>query len=675
MLLPMRTPTFCRLCERACGLLAEVEDGVLRGFVADPSDPVCGGAAPCAVARASVGALRDPRRPVLPQKRIGGVLRDVPWAQALTELGGALAALRRQHGADALALALGEGLVRAPLAMARALSVGVGAGTRHLFSEQLDLLGPRLRATEAMLGHPALLLSDLGRAHYVVLVGGEGPEAGWGPGQAGGRALEELRHSRKTKGTKVIVADPHRGPLAREADQHLALRPGGEPFFILGLLSAAVAGGFRDKQYVRDYTQGWDALVQALAPWPVERCADLCGIPAASLSGIALKFHRAPMAVLHPGWSALTGPHADLGAWAWLCLHAITANALRPGGVYDHRGIIDLHIALSLLPQAEAPRVAGSPSPLVALQAPASALAAAMQGGGRAPRALISIEADPFGRAGPADRAALEGLELVVALARAPSATVDRADWVLPISHPWEREDVDLFSSAIAPLDLLRRAPALVAPAGEARAVEDVLRDLFAAMHPGPRGSSFGLPLTLAGRALAGADLAAWQSRIIALATDAGPEALATSPFRLDAGPSDRSLWRVTHPSGKIQLVPAAASAWLAAAAGVVVPQGRALLRLSARGGAGPDALHQDTSDSDEPMLHVHSVHGWADGQRVRVRTSDGAVWGRVVVDDELREDTIQINMIRWPVVRSLLPPAAAGGQALDGLAVTLSAG
>jgi anaerobic selenocysteine-containing dehydrogenase len=673
----MLTPTFCRLCERACGLLAEVEGGALRALTADPSDPVCGGAAPCAVAAASVGALRDPRRPVLPQKRVGGALVPVPWDQALRELGDALRALRAAHGPDAIGLVLGEGLVRAPLAFGRALAFGVGSGSRHIFSELMDLVGPRLRATEAMLGHPALLLSDLGRAHYVVLVGAEGPEAGWGPGQAGGKALDELRHSRKTKGTKVIVADAQKGPLCADADQHLPLRPGSEPFFILGLLSAAVAGGYRDKQFVRDYSEGWDALVEALAPWSVERCAELCGLAPAALAGVALKFHRSPMSVLHPGWSALTGPHADLGAWAWLCLHAITANALRPGGLYDHRGIIDLHVALSLLPQAEAPKVAGLDAPLLALQAPAAGLGAALRAGqGSRPRALICVEADPAGRLGPADQAALDGLELLVALARAPSATLDRADWVLPVAHPWEREDVDLIASAISPLDLLRRAPALVAPAGEARLTEDVLRDLFAALHPGVRGSSFGLPLTLTGRALAAADLSAWQGRLIALATDAGPEALAAAPHRLEAGASDRSLWRVSHPSGKIQLLPSFARAALAGAAGAAPPAPGPLLRLSVRAGSGPDALHQPDADADAPAprARLHPAQGWAEGQRLRLRTSAGVLVVRAALDPSLREDTVQLSIARWPAAAALLPPAAAGAQALDGLAVQISA-
>jgi anaerobic selenocysteine-containing dehydrogenase len=671
----MWTPTFCRLCERGCGLLAEVDGGALRALAADPADPVSGGAPPCAVAEASVGALRDPRRPVLPQKRVGGALVPVPWDVALRELGEALRALRTAHGADVIGLVLGEGLVRAPLAMGRALAFGVGSGSRHIFSELLDLVGPRLRATEAMLGHPALLLSDLGRAHYVVLVGAEGPEAGWGPGQAGGKALDELRHSRKTKGTKVIVADAHKAPLCADADQHLALRPGSEPFFILGLLSAAVAGGYRDKQFVRDYTEGWDALVEALAPWSVERCAELCGLAPAALAGVALKFHRSPMAVLHPGWSALTGPHADLGAWAWLCLHTITANALRPGGLYDHRGIIDLHVALGLLPQAEAPRVGGLDAPLLALQAPAAGLPAALRAGPAArPRALICVEADPAGRWGPADQAALDGLELVVALTRAPSATVERADWVLPVAHPWEREDVDLITSAIAPLDLLRRAPALVAPAGEARRTEDVLRDLFAAVHPGLRGSSFGLPLTLTGRALATADLAAWQDRLIALATDAGPEALATAPFRLEAGASDRSLWRVSHPAGKIQLVPSFARAALSAAAGAAPPAAGPLLRLSVRAGAGPDALHQPDPGAAAPRARLHPAHGWAEGQRLRLRTPSGALVVHAALDPNLREDTVQLSLARWPAAAALLPPASGGAQALDGLAVQLSA-
>lgn len=670
MFAAMHDTTTCRLCESACGLLAHVEDGVLRDLFPDPSDPVTGGAAPCAIAHRAPAALRAPSRPQRPMRRVNGALQPVSWEEAIREIGSKLRSIRAEEGADGLGLWLGEGLPRAPLAMVRALAVGVGSGTRRIFSAPMELLGPRLRAAQAVLGHPAFLLSDLGRAHFVVLIGGAGPEAGWGPGQAGGRALEELRHSRKTKGTKVVVVDAEKTPLAAEMDQHVAVRPGSEPFFILGMLSAAVKGDWRDKQFVRDYTEGWDRLAAALEAWPVERCAERCGVAPAVISGLALKFGRAAMSVMHPGWSAFQGPHGELGAWAWLCLHAITANLLRPGGLYDHRGVLDLHLPMSLVPAAEAPRLRSTDRPLLALQAPAGALPAELRlsGAGRL-RALIAVEGDPVGHFGPSDQAAFDGLDLLISLSRSPSPTDDRADWVLPVLHPWERADIELFSAALLPRDLLRSAPALSRPPGEQRAVEDVLHDIFAALHPGPRGSSFGLPLTLAARALATADLAAWQRRALDLADEAAQAALGAEPFRFDRGASDRSLWRVSHPSGRLQLLPAEARAALLAAE-PPAPPAALTLRMSGRAAGGPDALHRAEGPA---VVRLHPKAGQAEGARVRVWTAEGGLEAAVKLDASLAEDVLDLSIFAHPAARALLPAASGEARCLDGAPVSVA--
>ena len=137
MFLSMLTPTFCRLCERACGLLAEVEGGALRALAADPSDPVCGGAAPCGVAAASVGARRDPRRPLPPQKRVGGALVPVPWREGLRVPGVALRPRGAANGGDALGPVGAMGRAVPTGRVSRSIAHMLAAGTPTI------LTGPR----------------------------------------------------------------------------------------------------------------------------------------------------------------------------------------------------------------------------------------------------------------------------------------------------------------------------------------------------------------------------------------------------------------------------------------------------------------------------------------------------------------------------------------------------
>lgn len=640
----MPVHTYCRLCEGACGLVAEGAPEHLTALNADPTDPVSEGFL-CEVPARSLAAMRSPERITRPMKRVDGRLVPSTWDEAIQDISGRLKAIRGQSGPQSVALSLGESVQRSSRVLARSLAFGVGMGTPNLFSALVQGLGPRLHLTELMLGHPAPLLSDLGRAHYVVLLGGDQRATDWGPGTLGMAHEKWMNFSRKTKGTKVVVADPRKTELAAAMDQHLAIRPGTEPFFLLGLVSATVRGEWRDRQYVDDFTRHYDKLGPALAEWPLDRCADLCGVPAAALSGVGLKFSRAAMAVLHPGPSSFLNANGGIGAWAWLALHTLTANTLRPGGLYEHKGFVDLHPILAGLPLEGAPRTRVHGYPLLAMQAPETALADEVLTPGEGQvRALLTVSSNPLGDLPGTGRVreALSSLDLLVCLARHEDETAALAHWVLPIPHPWEREDTHLFDSALLPVHGTARAPAVVAPPGEVRLEEDILRDLFQAVRPGMRGSSWGRHLVLMGNLLARADLRAWEDRLVRYVDEGAPEKLATEPHRVHLGDTDRSGWRVTRPDGRIDLLPDAVAEQLAR----LTPPERDpalpyVLRTSRRLDRAPDRWHR--SLAEEPVVSVHPDTGLRDGGQARVVTRYGEATFRVRLDASLRSDTVDV--------------------------------
>ena len=70
-------PTFCRVCEPACGLVARVEDGEIQSIRPDKEHPVSKGFA-CQKGIASLDIHRDPDRVDRPQRRReDGTFEDV----------------------------------------------------------------------------------------------------------------------------------------------------------------------------------------------------------------------------------------------------------------------------------------------------------------------------------------------------------------------------------------------------------------------------------------------------------------------------------------------------------------------------------------------------------------------------------------------------------------------
>ena len=646
----MSTPTFSRLSDGASGLLADVADGRLTGLRPDPQDPVSQGRM-ADVDRASVAALTDPRRITTPLKRDGDRLVPSTWDEALADIGERARAIRSRGGAGSLGLYLGQPVQRSSRDLLAGLSFGAALGTQHVFSELSLGLGPRMMMSELMIGHPVALVSDLGRAHQIVVFGGDQPDTDWGPGNYGLAHQAWIEHSRKTKGTKVVVAGPRKTPYAAAMNQYLAIRPGTEPFFLLGMLSAAVAGDWRDQQYVDDYTTGWSDLCEALAPWPVERCAEICGVEPAMLSGVALKFARSAMSVAHPDYSTFANAHAGLGAWAWLALHTITANTLRPGALYDHVAPVDVHMALAATPMAGAPRTRATDHALMALQVPADCLAdeVLVPGEGQV-RGLFCVQGDPAGRLAGRDRVreALGDLELLVCVASAPDETTAMADWVLPATHPWEQDELQLLDGSQLPRHLLRATPALVEPPGSCRRPAAALQALFAAIHPGLRGSVHGLHIAVAARSVMGADLASWEQRLVDFALDEGADALTEPPFRVDRGDADRSTWRIGHDDDRVHLMPEPVAELLSGLQAPVDEPGRPLwLRTSARVDDAPDALHRP-ADRD-PGLRIHpdaaEAAGVADGAAVVVETRFGRCVATAHFDDTLRPDSVDLPL------------------------------
>jgi anaerobic selenocysteine-containing dehydrogenase len=659
----MPETTVCRLCDAACGVLVHSESGRLSSITTDPADPVGGGEA-CPVLAYVPSVLAHPDRITTPLRRTDSGWESVPWEDALAAIGDQLRSIRGQSGPESLGLYLGGDRWSRSRETVRALALGVALGTPHLFSETADVVVPSLRAAEHMLGHPAPLLSDLSRAHYVVVFDGGQVDTGWGGLRRGRIYGEALAHSVRTKGTKVVVVGPRRTPLADTAHQYVAIRPGTESFFLLGMLSAAVKGLWRDDQDVRDYTEGWPQLQEILSGWSVERCAAICGVDAAQISGVALKFGRAAMAVAHLDARVYSSPYASVGAWAGLALHTITANTLRPGGLYDHLAPFDLHHPLAFLPSEKSPRT-HSGHPLVALQAPAATLTDHLDG---TLKALVVVEGDPAGTAADprAVQAGLGSLDLLVVCAGFHSATTASADWVLPTTHPFEEQELEVLGSFSLPEPAVRQVrPAVQAPEG-CWPAEHILRQLGQAVHPGLRGSVYGLHLALAGRHLAGAPLDDWESRLLEWAADIDPEALDAPPHRIDRGMADRSLQRVGRDGGKILLAPDAVRLLLDA---VVPPGGDGLrLRTSVPRSNAPDARHGRASDA---VAYVHPDVGLATGAAVRITTEAGFLDVTVRHDPRLRPDVVDLPA-GVPGVGALIPRTPrdpwTGMPARDGL-------
>jgi len=91
----------------------------------------------------------------------------------------------------------------------------------------------------------------------------------------------------KRRGARLVAIDPYRSLSAEKCHEHIALRPGTDGAFALGMIHVLIAENMIDRDYVAQHTVGFDALAERARAWPPARAASVCGVPVAQLIDLA----------------------------------------------------------------------------------------------------------------------------------------------------------------------------------------------------------------------------------------------------------------------------------------------------------------------------------------------------------------------------------------------------
>lgn len=80
------------------------------------------------------------------------------------------------------------------------------------------------------------------------------------------------------KGTRLIVVDPRDIGLASKADVHLKLRPGTNVAFANGMMNVMIEEGLVDKNYVNEFTEGFEEIKELVKEYTPEKVGEICHI-------------------------------------------------------------------------------------------------------------------------------------------------------------------------------------------------------------------------------------------------------------------------------------------------------------------------------------------------------------------------------------------------------------
>jgi anaerobic selenocysteine-containing dehydrogenase len=121
------------------------------------------------------------------------------------------------------------------------------------------------------------------------------------PGVSGIHLMPYLKDAR-TRGASIVVIDPRTTTLARQAELHLALRPGTDVVLAMAVHRHLFHTGAADLDFLAAHTTGWERLRERAEPWTLARAAGGHGLPEDEIEAFAEWYAGSSPALVKCGW-------------------------------------------------------------------------------------------------------------------------------------------------------------------------------------------------------------------------------------------------------------------------------------------------------------------------------------------------------------------------------------
>ncbi|MBF6329111.1 molybdopterin-dependent oxidoreductase [Nocardia transvalensis] len=474
-------PTYCRICEPLCGLIATVEDGRVVQLRPDREHPLSRGFA-CPKGIAFTEIQNDPDRVLYPLRRTaGGEFERVSWETALDEIGARLRAIVGAHGRESLGWYFGNPSSFSYSHALWLIGFQLAAGIRHMYSAGSQDVNNRFVASHLLYGSlTSVPVPDLDRTEFLLMVGAN-PVVSHGSVVSAPRIRDKLTGITK-RGGRVVVVDPRRSETAR-LFEHVGVRADTDAWLLASMVQVIFAEGLEDAAALREQASGVAELRHAVARFTPEATAAVTGVDPQTVRALARDLARAPRAAVYGRTGSCLGRHATLVAFLIDVLAAVTGNLDRPGGSVFGKELVavsQLNARLGLVGyDKRRSRIGGFPDVLGTFPAAIMAKEITTPGPGRL-RALFTSAGNPVLSVPNGDElaSALRELDLFVSIDLYVNDSNRMADYILPATTFLERDDAPLPFTALAPTPYTQYTERVVEPYGEAREEWEIIDEI-----------------------------------------------------------------------------------------------------------------------------------------------------------------------------------------------------
>ncbi len=321
--------TTCKSCHGGCGVLVTVEDGVITHIEGNPDTPTWG--TMCSKGLSSIQHINHPDRLKYPLKRMGqrgeGKWQRISWDEALDTIENKMKESIEKYGPSSIAVSqgTGRGYNRYTHRLARSI------GTANIITPGYICHSPRLGMYGLVTGYGRLYCdyhgwggefpkTQISWAKQLEISSADSEMAVW--------FLNSLKHVKN-----LIVIDPRETAISSRATLWLQIRPGTDAALALGMINVIISEGLWDKDFVENWTYGFDKLKERVQDYTPERVAEITWLKAEDIIKAARLFAVDTPGCIQVGSSLERQANCGQTVRSIICLMGVTGNIERPGSM------------------------------------------------------------------------------------------------------------------------------------------------------------------------------------------------------------------------------------------------------------------------------------------------------------------------------------------------------
>lgn len=453
-------PTACILCECNCGLEVELggeDDRHLVRIRGDKRHPSSQGYA-CEKPHRLDHYQHGKDRITTPlRRRPDGSFEPISWDIAIAEVAARFAAIRDQHGGDAI-FYYGGGGQGNHLPGAYATATRRALRSRHRSSALAQEKTGEFWISDRMMG--SATRADFEHADVALFLG-KNP---WFSHSIP-RARVTLKELSQDPARTLIVIDPRRTETAELADIHLAVKPGTDAYLLTAVLAILVEEDLLARDFLDAHAAAGelDEVIAALRRFSIPEACARCGLDEALVRRTARVIASARAFASFEDLGVQMNKRSTLVSYLHRLLILLTGNLGKPGSHFIPSTLVDIA-------NGEAKRQ----SPVVGARivgglVPCNVIAdEILTDHPKRYRAMLVEAANPAHSLADSKRMreALSALDTLVVIDVAMSETARLAHYILPAATQFEKAEATFFNFDF-PKNVFHLRRRLIAPLGD----------------------------------------------------------------------------------------------------------------------------------------------------------------------------------------------------------------